>query len=146
MRNRLYEAYASQREGSGNGQATVAARRPDLALLAQAYSATGDADEFVTGIFMGQLRPVGMLSRIKAALIGPRHHLWMYDGRSLSKLVTDAGFTDVTIMPPGKTNIPKPGGLDLEERAGESVYVEATAPGVVSATLGAGRQDGLLPA
>jgi crotonobetainyl-CoA:carnitine CoA-transferase CaiB-like acyl-CoA transferase len=48
----------------------------------------------------------------------------MYDGRSLSKLLCDAGFAAVSIMPPGKTNITDPGGLDLEERAEESVYVE----------------------
>jgi predicted SAM-dependent methyltransferase len=98
---------------------------PDLALLADRYAATGDADEFVTNIYMGQARPVGMLSRAKLALVGPRHHLWMYDGHSLSRLMSDVGFADVVIVPPGKTNITEPEGLDLEERAEESVYVEA---------------------
>jgi SAM-dependent methyltransferase len=98
---------------------------PDLALFAGRYAATGDADEFVTNIQMGQARPAGALSRAKLALVGPRHHLWMYDGHSLCRLMSDAGFADVVIMPPGKTNITEPEGLDLEERAEESVYVEA---------------------
>jgi hypothetical protein len=67
--------------------------------------------------------------RIKWALIRPRHHLRMYDGPSLSKLVSDAGFVDVMIMPAGKTNISDLwGALTFEERANESVYVEAAQP------------------
>lgn len=98
---------------------------PDLALLIGKYAATGDADAFVEDIYMGQARPVGIRSRAKFALVGPRHHLWMYDGQSLSRLLGDTGFADVAIMPAGKTNIADPEGLDLEERAEESVYVEA---------------------
>jgi SAM-dependent methyltransferase len=98
---------------------------PDLARLVQGYLATGDADYFIAGTHMGLDRPHGMVSRAKWALVGPRHHLWMYDGESLSGLLRDAGFADVAIMPPGKTYIPDPGVLDLEERAAESVYVEA---------------------
>ena len=60
--------------------------------------------------------------------IGPRNHLWMYDGRSLSELLHKVGFADTCVMPPGKTNITDPGQLDLEERADESVYVEAFQP------------------
>jgi SAM-dependent methyltransferase len=101
---------------------------PDLARFADEYSKTGDADEFVASIHMGLARPVGILPRTKWALIGPRHHLWMYDGPSLSKLLSGAGFADVAIMPAGLTKIEDPGGLDLEERADESVYVEASKP------------------
>lgn len=101
---------------------------PDLARLINDYLATGDADEFITSIHMAQARPTGVLSRVRCALIGPRNHLWMYDGRSLSNLMCEAGFASVTIMPPGKTNIMDPGSLDLEERAEESVYVEAIKP------------------
>jgi SAM-dependent methyltransferase len=98
---------------------------PDLALLIGKYVATGDADAFVEDIYMGQARPAGLLPRAKFAFVGPRHHLWMYDGQSLSRLLGDAGFADVAVMPAGKTNIADPEGLDLEERAEESVYVEA---------------------
>lgn len=101
---------------------------PDLARLVQGYLATGDADSFVAGTHMGLDRPVGMVSHAKWALIGPRHHLWMYDGESLCRLLQDAGFVDVVVMPPGKTYIPDPGALNLEERAAESVYVEAIEP------------------
>jgi SAM-dependent methyltransferase len=102
---------------------------PDLAKFVDAYSIRGDADEFIASTHMGLARPRGTLVRVKWALIGPRHHLWMYDGPSLSKVIGEAGFADVVIMPAGRTNIIDPGSLDLEERANESVYVEATQPG-----------------
>ena len=98
---------------------------PDISRLVNGYLATGDADKFVTSTNMSLAKSADTLSRVRLALIGPRHHLWMYDGRSLDKLLRDAGFTAVSIMPPGKTNITDPGGLHLEERAEESVYVEA---------------------
>jgi hypothetical protein len=52
----------------------------------------------------------------------------MYDGASLARLLSEAGFADAAVMPPGKTRIEDPGELDLEERAAESVYVEAVQP------------------
>jgi len=98
---------------------------PDLGRLVENYMVSGDADIFVAGTNMSMARSASVASRIRLALIGPRHHLWMYDGRSLSKLLHEAGFTDVCVMPPGKTNISDPGLLDLEERAEESIYLEA---------------------
>jgi predicted SAM-dependent methyltransferase len=101
---------------------------PDLALLVRAYTATGDADTLVARSHMCQRAPGGVRARMKMALIGPRHHLWMYDGTSLARLLTDAGFTNVAIMPAGTTNIPEPGDLNLAERVDESIYVEGFQP------------------
>lgn len=118
---------------------------PDLARLVRDYLATEDADGFIAATHMGLNRPTGLTAWMKWVLIGPRHHLWMYDGNSLAKLVHEAGFADVAIMPPGKTNIADPGDLDLEERASESVYVEAFQPlpgGVPSAWPGTRRECG----
>jgi hypothetical protein len=101
---------------------------PDLALRVQAYTSTGDADALVASTHMWQEAPGGIRARMKMALIGPRHHLWMYDGPSLARLLTGAGFTNVAIMPAGTTNIPEPGDLNLVERADESTYVEGFRP------------------
>jgi len=101
---------------------------PDLARFIEQYQITGDADEFIAKTHMAQARPVGLLPRVRLAVIGPRNHLWMYDGHSLSELLHKAGFADVCVMPPGKTNITDPGQLELEERVEQSVYVEAFQP------------------
>jgi SAM-dependent methyltransferase len=102
---------------------------PDLALLADRYQITQDADEFVLGTYMAQERPAGLRSRAKFAVVGPRHHLWMYDGESLAGLLRSAGFADVAVLPAGETMIADPGSLDLKERAHETVYAEAVNPG-----------------
>jgi hypothetical protein len=101
---------------------------PDLSLLVRDYGRTGDADEFVAGMHMGLNRPAGLRGWARWTVVGPRHHLWMYDGESLTRLLRQAGFDEVVIMPPGSTMIAEPGRLDLSERATESVYVEAVRP------------------
>ena len=101
---------------------------PDLSLLIRDYGLTGDADEFVAGIHMGLSRPAGLRGWARWTMVGPRHHLWMYDGESLTRLLRQAGFKDAAVMPPGSTMIAEPGELDLSERAAESVYVEAVRP------------------
>ena len=49
----------------------------------------------------------------------------MYDAASLVRAVEQAGFRDASAVPPGTTRIFEPGALDLREREGESVFVEA---------------------
>jgi hypothetical protein len=101
---------------------------PDLSMLVRAYLGDGDADRFVSGTRMGLDRPCGLRAWAKWTLVGPRHHLWMYDGESLATMLSEAGFEDAAAVPPGSTRIPEPGQLDLRERAAESVYVEAIRP------------------
>jgi SAM-dependent methyltransferase len=101
---------------------------PDLSLFARDYAASGDADGFVSGIHMGLDRPAGVRGWMRWALVGPRHHLWMYDGESLSRLLGEAGFAEAAVMPAGTTRIAAPGQLNLRERETESVYVEAVRP------------------
>ncbi|HCU95353.1 MAG TPA: hypothetical protein DHU96_22640 [Actinobacteria bacterium] len=98
---------------------------PDLARQVEDYLATSDADAFIAGTHMSQGRPGGLVSRFRMALVGPRNHLWMYDGSSLARLVHDTGFVNARVMPAGVTAIAEPGSLDLAERAEQSVYVEA---------------------
>jgi hypothetical protein len=53
----------------------------------------------------------------------------MYDAESLTRLLAGMGFTDAIVLPPGKTTIEDPKGLNLTERSDDSVYVEAIKPG-----------------
>jgi len=122
---------------------------PDLSRLVDQYVRSGDADAFIARTRMGVDRPATPREWARWALIGPRHHLWMYDGASLARLLRDAGFVDTAVEPPGVTRITDPGGLDLKEGEAERVYVEADRPlaqdvgdaGEAAGRRGPGHQD-----
>ena len=69
--------------------------------------------------------PISSLKqKIILLMTGYRHHQWMYDGVSLSKLLKEIGFKEVEICKNGYTKIHNPGELNLNEREKDSVYVE----------------------
>jgi predicted SAM-dependent methyltransferase len=102
---------------------------PDLLKLVQDYLASGDADGFVSRTRLASPSYRTPRSRLRVIVAGARHHLWMYDGRSLGALLRAEGFVSPHELPPGETLIPNPAPLDLRERESESVYVEAFQPG-----------------
>jgi predicted SAM-dependent methyltransferase len=97
---------------------------PDLSKLIELYNIYKDADAFLESTLMCSPNPRSFLQWLKIALIGNRHHLWMYDGKSLSKLLENNGFKNIKILESGKTTTDC-GSLDLFERADESMYIEA---------------------
>ena len=101
---------------------------PDIQILVQQYATDGDADAFVRATDLGSSQPHSLLEKIRFLVIGNRHHLWMYDGRSLCRLLCNCGFVEARIVPPGSSGLPDPGSLNLSERAQETVYVEAVNP------------------
>lgn len=98
---------------------------PDLLPLARTYVAGGDADAFLSTCVLELEKPRGFKARLRHAIFGGREHHWMYDGTSLSRLMSEAGFIQPTILRVGETSIADPGALNLREREAESVYVEA---------------------
>ncbi len=101
---------------------------PDLRWSILEYMEKGRADEFVAQLQFDIDRPRGLVDGVRRLLSGGRGHHWMYDGPSLSRLVSSCGFTNAEIVPAGQTRLADPGGLDLRERAIESVYIEANRP------------------
>lgn len=109
---------------AANGIIRVAV--PDLKRLVDEYLAGGDTDSFVERTLLSRPeRPRTLVGMIKYLVVGDRHHLWMYDGPSLCRLLSATGFREPRVLAPGSTMIPNPGELSLYERAEESVYVEA---------------------
>lgn len=102
---------------------------PDIHLQVERYLEHRDADRFIADTLMTQERPHSLRDRPQMLLVGSRHHLWMYDGNSLSRLLTQHGFVNASPMPKGQTRIADPGPLYLSVRAQESGYVEAEKPG-----------------
>ncbi len=98
---------------------------PDMGKLCAEYISHGDADRFMERMLICEPKPKTLLGRFRQALVGRRNHHWMYDAASLSKLLSSAGFRNVTLLKPGETAISNPRPLDLFERADESIYAEA---------------------
>jgi len=101
---------------------------PDLRLHINKYLEHKDADQFIDSTLLSTPKPKSLFGIIKFAIVGDRHHKWMYDGKSLCGLLESAGFVNPRVLKPGKTTISDPGTLDLEERVDESLYVEAVNP------------------
>jgi SAM-dependent methyltransferase len=101
---------------------------PDLRYHINIYLNDRNADELVESLQIARPKPDGLIGKLKHLLIGERHHLWMYDGESLCRLLLKSGFCDPRVLDAGETIIPNPDGLDLAERAPESVFVEAINP------------------
>jgi predicted SAM-dependent methyltransferase len=100
---------------------------PDLWKHVGWYIVEKDGDEFMRSIQLGR-DTVSQKTRLAQAIFGDRGHKWFYDGSSLIKLLTDAGFCDASVWPAGQTMIPAPAQLDLSERADISVFAEARCP------------------
>jgi SAM-dependent methyltransferase len=101
---------------------------PDLRRKIDDYLETGDANQLMEDMRVCSPAPRGLVGRIKALVVGPRHHLWMYDTRSLVELLVAHKFSDVNALRPGQTNIENAGALNLREREYASIYVEGRKP------------------
>ena len=99
---------------------------PDLRMIINDYILDGDADKFMRATLLNIPKPQGFFQRVKAAVVGGRHHHWMYDDKSLTKLIRENGFEKVYTVAAGQTGIAYVGNLNLSERHEESIYVEAT--------------------
>ena len=98
---------------------------PDLSKAIARYNQNQDADAFVESTLMAIPNPRSFLQRLRISLIGNRHHLWMYDSHSLCRLLENNGFKNIKILLNGETTLKDYGLLDLNERADESLYIEA---------------------
>ena len=65
---------------------------PDIRHYAVNYLKSGDADRFVDDTRLTRKKPKTIIEKIKYLVTGDRGHKWMYDGRSLCKLLSTAGF------------------------------------------------------
>ncbi len=98
---------------------------PDLKKHVEQYIKSGNADAFLEATLLCAPRPKTIAQRLRVFVAGARHHQWMYDAVSLSKLLEKHGFVKSRFFQAGETNIENYEPLNLYERASESVYVEA---------------------
>lgn len=101
---------------------------PNIKHHVENYLQDGDADKFIESTHLTRKRPQTFIEKQKYLILGDRNHQWMYDGNSLCKILSSAGFQEPRVMEAGSTNIAEPGDLDLRERSPESVFVETVNP------------------
>lgn len=101
---------------------------PDLRRRVLHYLEYGDADKFMESLNMRPHNLRTFPNKVRMLIVGDRDHRWMYDAKSLCKLLDANGFCEAVEVPPGVTRIENPGELNLRERAEESIYVEARRP------------------
>jgi predicted SAM-dependent methyltransferase len=92
---------------------------PDLDLIVSEYVVGRNAERLIQRLLLADERR-GIQRAVRFA-----GHRWMYDGESLCRAITAAGFKDAVAIAAGSTMISDPGHLNLGEREEESVYVEA---------------------
>ncbi len=100
---------------------------PDLRILIDNYTSNKDADSFMESLTMMDNRhKLKFKEKIRFMLIGDRLHKWMYDGDSFLKFVESHSKFKGCVVGAGETTIRNDMAscLDLNERPGESVYLE----------------------
>lgn len=97
---------------------------PDINHIIGLYKSHKDADKLMTDMHTTAPPVVNIKDKIKLLVNGYRHHQWMYDGESLSKLMVDRGFHNVKVQANGESYIQQSETINLHERDGESVFVE----------------------
>ena len=101
---------------------------PDLRNAAWRYLRLSDGDGFLRTLQFDLDKPRGPAARVHRLITGGRGHHWMYDSNTLPALVSAAGFVEVALAAEGQTRIAPADGLNLTEREGDSLVVEACRP------------------
>lgn len=98
---------------------------PDMALLIDKYNEDGDCDALLSASLLAPAPVKTLRQKLLYLASGHRGHYWMYDEASLTRLLQANGFPSCTRLKAGETTIPGDTGINLSERADESLYIEA---------------------
>jgi predicted SAM-dependent methyltransferase len=110
---------------------------PDIAAIIQHYLKTSQmedanqaADQFMDALLSHPSSPRHGLLGLYHTLLGFHQHKWMYDAASLSKLLTDAGFIEITNPSWHEGNLPDLKTIEDPDRirSGAGVVVEGIKP------------------
>lgn len=72
----------------------------------------------------GSVYPDTLMGRLKVLCVGYRGVKRVFNKAMLSDVLRRGGFEKICLLAPGETTIADPKGLDLNERAEQSIYVE----------------------
>lgn len=98
---------------------------PSFQLLIDDYNIDGDVEKFLRDSHLLVSNDFGLTHKIKSLFLGYRHHQYMYTESLLTNILENCGFVKIISVDPGETNIDEPGSLNLFERKGNSIFIEA---------------------
>jgi SAM-dependent methyltransferase len=100
----------------------------DMDRVIQNYLDSQDAPTLVTMISYPDPKKDRLLKRIKQALFPPTIYLANLNFNMYKTLLQQAGFENIVKLPPGETRLQHYQPINLWQRQGESIYVEACKP------------------
>jgi len=95
---------------------------PDLGIIVRDYQANS-VDPLASHKFISRLL---LTSGVRDIIHAGAHHKQMFDARSLTHMLQEAGFRGPEVSTFGKSKITEIAKIELESRRSESLYVEAT--------------------
>jgi SAM-dependent methyltransferase len=113
----------------------------NLALEVQRYLQQDDAERLASVISFPHPKEGSMLTRLKRALWPPILYRAHLDFAAYKKRLGQVGFKEIVNLQPGETTIAGLEAINLWQRHGESVYVEARKPAM--GQLSAAKQPGI---
>ncbi|MEB3335032.1 MAG: methyltransferase domain-containing protein [Cyanobacteriota bacterium] len=100
----------------------------DLARQVASYGQTQDARRLVALVSYPHPQENGLLTRLRHAFIPALAYRAQLDVGAYKTLLETAGFREVVPLQPGETTLSQPHPINLWQRHGESLYVEARKP------------------
>ena len=101
----------------------------DLAQEVQLYCQDHDAAKLVSIVSYPNPNDTAIWRRLKDAIWPPKYYLAHLDFPAYNHLLRSIGFHNIVCLPPGETTIKTIEPVNLYQRRGESMYVEAYKPG-----------------
>ena len=98
---------------------------PDLKKNINEYLVDQDADQFLKNSMILSPPLLTLKDKLFILFFGYRHHQYMYDSKSIIKLISSVGFRKVCEQPPGRSLILLDDEINFYERKDESIYIEA---------------------
>lgn len=101
----------------------------DLAREVENYLQSNDSSNLLHHLSYPNPNDESLLTRLKNAIRPKKLYVAQLDFTAYKRLLSEVGFADVIHLPPGETTIKNLEPVNLWQRQGESLYVEAYKPG-----------------
>ncbi|KEF43257.1 MAG: hypothetical protein ER33_00500 [Cyanobium sp. CACIAM 14] len=100
----------------------------DLAREVQTYLEDRDSRRLVSMISPPRSEAIGLRQKLRDLVVPAKHYLAHHDAGSITAMLAEVGFVDIDTLSPGHSTIEGIEPVNLHQRQGESMYIEARKP------------------